>query len=363
MKMQKEFAQNVLFTGAGFTKNFGGLLAKEMWSKIFNNPKVQAHSRLKDLLLNDFDYESIYFHVISGDYRDQEKESINAAIFEAYQILDHICTEWTFRSDAPYPVNIYGVNKFIERFSGTRDEIGFFFTLNQDLFIERYFNTTRKMLIHPGVRKIPDAHKIISRLPLEKHDFATVPTSAQLATNVINPVSPITLNYVKLHGSFGWLSSKGINCYVIGREKELQIAEEPLLSWYSKLFAEVLSKPAMKLFVIGYAFKDHNVNDAISNSISNFGLKLYVLSPCAQSEFISKLKAADFGEAILKGLSGYFPYTLLDVFPSDQSESHAWKEIVECYFASRCIHYFPPLSSPSTRNSHFLMMLVRNDLL
>ena len=78
--MQKEFARNVLFTGAGFTKNFGGLLAKEMWSQISNNTKVQAHSRIRHLLLHDFDYESIYFHVMTGDYTDQEKKSINEAI-------------------------------------------------------------------------------------------------------------------------------------------------------------------------------------------------------------------------------------------------------------------------------------------
>jgi hypothetical protein len=37
--MLKDCSEIVLFTGAGFTKNFGGFLAKEMWSKIFNNPR------------------------------------------------------------------------------------------------------------------------------------------------------------------------------------------------------------------------------------------------------------------------------------------------------------------------------------
>ena len=55
--MPKDYSENILFTGAGFTKNFGGLLAKEMWSKIFNNTKVQSYSQLKKLLINDFNYE------------------------------------------------------------------------------------------------------------------------------------------------------------------------------------------------------------------------------------------------------------------------------------------------------------------
>lgn len=146
-----EFAQNILFSGAGFTKNFGGLLAKEMWSKIFNHSGVQSQPRLKELILDDFDYESIYHKIINGDFIDEEKGSINAVIYQAYQVLDKICSQWTFRNDASHPVNIYGVNKFIERFSGNRNESGFFFTLNQDLFIERHFNSLNTAFIHPGV--------------------------------------------------------------------------------------------------------------------------------------------------------------------------------------------------------------------
>jgi len=41
--MPKDYSEHILFTGAGFTKNFGGLLAKEMWSKLFNNSKVQSY--------------------------------------------------------------------------------------------------------------------------------------------------------------------------------------------------------------------------------------------------------------------------------------------------------------------------------
>ena len=146
--MKGIFCHNILLTGAGFTKNFGGLLAKEMWSKIFNNSRL--HSQLKPLLLQDFDYESIYHKVLTGEYSREEKDSINDVMFEAYKILDDICREWTFRNDVPYPVNIYGVNKFIELFAGSRGEKGLFFTLNQDLFIERHFNSIDKTLIRSG---------------------------------------------------------------------------------------------------------------------------------------------------------------------------------------------------------------------
>lgn len=323
--MKKQFCHNILLTGAGFTKNFGGLLAKEMWSKIFNNPKL--HSQLKPLLLNDFDYESIYHKVISGEYTVEEKSSINDVIFDAYKVLDDICREWTFRNDAQYPVNIYGVNKFIEFFSGGRAEPGLFFTLNQDLFVERQFNSIEKSLIHPGIQKIPDAHKTINRLALEKQDFISLPTQIHIENNKTNQIYGNELHYVKLHGSFGWSSSDGTNGYVIGKNKEKQLADEPLLSWYFKLFVNALSAPGRNLLIIGYGFRDDHINEVIADSVNKYGLKLYVISPSDQANFISGLTAFKSGKSILKGLAGYFPYSLLEIFPNDQSESHAWREI------------------------------------
>ena len=49
----------ILLTGAGFTKNFGGFLASEMWSKIFNTPAIQANKKLRDLLEGNDDFEEI----------------------------------------------------------------------------------------------------------------------------------------------------------------------------------------------------------------------------------------------------------------------------------------------------------------
>lgn len=330
--MPHEFNQHILLTGAGFTKNFGGLLAKEMWSKIFNNTLIQQTARVKQILLNDYDYESVYYSITNGDYTRQEKEAVSQAILNAYHILDDIVRKWTL-SGSPYPVNIYGVNKFIDRFSGLSNGIGFIFTLNQDLFLERHHNSSNCMLTHPGVPKIPNAHTITIRLPLEVQDFIIVPTSEERWRSV-NPISPRTLNYIKLHGSYGWLSSAGTNCYVIGRNKEGQINAEPLLSYYFDLFSNALSKPDRKLFVIGYGFCDDHINAVITDSINKYGLKLFIMSPGNQSDYFTRIRDLENGDTILNGISGYFPYSLLDVFPKDQSDSHAWREIIESYFDS-----------------------------
>jgi hypothetical protein len=330
--MLKDCSEIVLFTGAGFTKNFGGFLAKEMWSKIFNNPRVQSYPRVKKLLINDFDYESIYHRILNGNYSEDEKNVISDTILEVYRSLDNICSEWLFRSDAPNPVNISGVNKLIERFSAGANKKGFFFTLNQDLFVERYFNSTNSGLILPGVKKIPDAHKTIIKLPIENQDFIKLPTESELNGSTNNFYSA-TIHYVKLHGSYGWISSGGLNRYVIGKDKEDQIASEPLLSWYFNLFRNVLSNPNRKLLIIGYGFRDAHINEIFANSIKEFGLRLYVISPSDQSKFIESIRSIKYGDTLLQGLSGYFPYKLLDIFPADQSESHAWEELIRCYFA------------------------------
>jgi hypothetical protein len=330
--MAKDYSENILFTGAGFTKNFGGLLGKEMWSKIFNDPTVQSYSRIRELLINDYDYESIYHKVLNGKYSEDEKKIISDAILSAYRSLDDICREWIFRNDAPNPVNIYGVNKLIERFSGGANRIGFFFTLNQDLFIERHFNSSNSGLIHPGgIKRIPDAHKIINKLPLKDRDFIKLPTDSELRGNGTK-LHSTTIHYVKLHGSYGWLSSSGLDRYVIGKDKEDQIAAEPLLSWYFTLFRKALSDPCRKLLIIGYGFRDAHINRVFADSIRDFGLKLYIISPSDQSKFMETMRSVEYGKILLQGLSGYFPYTLFDMFPADQSDSHSWKELIKCYF-------------------------------
>ncbi|MGB3460071.1 MAG: hypothetical protein WBB08_12440 [Halobacteriota archaeon] len=42
------------------SKFFGAPLAIEMWATIFNHKIIQAQPRIKELMMDDFDYESIY---------------------------------------------------------------------------------------------------------------------------------------------------------------------------------------------------------------------------------------------------------------------------------------------------------------
>jgi dihydroxyacetone kinase-like predicted kinase len=89
--MGKGIFKTILLTGAGFSKNFGGFLAQEMWGEIFRHEEVKKYSRIGTIstIEHDFDYESIYHKVYRGsEYTQEEKNAIHLAIKDAYKNLD-----------------------------------------------------------------------------------------------------------------------------------------------------------------------------------------------------------------------------------------------------------------------------------
>ncbi len=62
-------SETILLTGSGFTQNYCGLLAREMWEEINNYIENTGEERLKLLIKNesDFDYEKIFEEIMKGD--------------------------------------------------------------------------------------------------------------------------------------------------------------------------------------------------------------------------------------------------------------------------------------------------------
>ena len=87
-----------------------------------------------------------------------------------------------------------------------------------------------------------------------------------------------------------------------------------------------------KQIIIGYGFGDKYINDVIASSVTQSGLRILVISPLEQHEFMKQLKKIENGTILLSALTGYFPYRLLDIFPQDQSKTHAWREIMSSFF-------------------------------
>lgn len=324
-----DVVENVLLTGAGFTRDFGGFLAQEVWSQIYNHPEVGSRPHLLSTLRKDFNYESVYHEVLRGEkYMEADREAMNHAILDAYQNLDDEVREL---SRVKSRISLNEVENLISRFRGNENRVGFIFTLNQDLFLERHFR-----LFPPWVSKGPKGEYKIDL----KTDYTRLPDDERLReSQVREPLRNERLVYIKLHGSSNWHTYDGKQQMVIGLEKERDIKREPILHSYATIFKMVLSK-AKRLLAIGYSFRDEHINRAIAFSIAeccNPKLELYVVSPERPDQFMERLHGEQvhsfgipekipYGGFLSKKLKGYFPYPLAEVFPH-HGESLPWKLI------------------------------------
>lgn len=316
--MSKNIAQSMLLTGAGFTKDFGGFIGEGMWALIFNHQLIHKNKALKDLMLKEYNYESIYNKILdlSNNYTVDEKEAIKKAVFDAYEKLDVNILGFNKNHDK-YDLN--EVNNFINLFANNnRQEINYFFTLNQDIFIERFYHLTNgKPLKLPGVEQKPSPGSLSEREQSYCPSKFNITVPDQNAVKNIS-LNSIEFNYIKLHGSFNWKRSDSSDIMVIGGNKEEQINKEPLLKRYFEFFKHALSQDERRLLIIGYSFGDEHINTIIADSVKNYGLKLFVISPEGPKKFIGRLKRLKKeklgdGNTLRKGLSGYFPYNFKEI--------------------------------------------------
>lgn len=78
--------KNVLMTGAGFTKDFGGYLGDEMWAAILSHKGISRHQKLRQKLLSQLNYEYVYHEVLDSDsYSTDEKSAFRDAVETTYQ--------------------------------------------------------------------------------------------------------------------------------------------------------------------------------------------------------------------------------------------------------------------------------------
>lgn len=358
---ESTFAENILLLGAGFTKNFGGLLASEMWAEIFNNEKIQAKPRIKSLMLNNFNYELIYYSVLEGikdenglflpiEFTDEEKNAVKVATRAAY---DHIDETLIGHQISNYTNWVNTANRLLLEFGKTNSN-GFIFTLNQDLFIERFYRNPSRdpsrrfynaRLSIPEIDKYPvwfmgeegnpfngtpTEEEVKQFYTLKDDDYYTLPNENEFNSKKGSLLKEGSYFLIKLHGSYNWISSDGSDMMVIGRGKSKQIHKEPLLTYYYDLFKEVLFQDQRRLLVIGYSFGDEHINSVLSEAVREHGLKIYILSPESPKSFRGKLcdgfEKSEDTINIWKGVSGYFQCVedvlLKDVYGNQFEKEH-----------------------------------------
>jgi SIR2-like domain len=259
---------HILLTGAGFTRNWGGWLAKELegdlLARLANDPE------LRKLVQSSINYEQaleIARHVGFGraGLGPEAVKRLEEAIKESFWAMNTALAQKEFidLSEEGTPA----IQEFLARFDAI-------FTLNQDLLLELHYDPKRyrkgrwEGTYYPGLQP-----QILPKL-----DAGEV---IQLRRQVgeIGPQIPDFQPIYKLHGSIEWLDGTG-SLFVVGGGKDSYIRSKPLLRAYSDELQTRLLTPDARLMVIGYGFADVHINELIFRAWqANQTLSVYYVHP------------------------------------------------------------------------------------
>src|SRR5437016_1205144 len=97
---------SILLTGAGFSKNFGGFLASELWGRIFSHPALINYRSSKTWLHDNFDYETVYYRIQNNAMlTPEEKTAMTAAVLQSYHDQENMFAAWSDKAGPPCPLN------------------------------------------------------------------------------------------------------------------------------------------------------------------------------------------------------------------------------------------------------------------
>jgi len=291
---------------------------------------VQRNARLRDLLLREPSFELALRATRRPPYSVTDRQELEQAVLAAFVSIDRELG----RSDHDPWINIYGVQKFLFRFAGLRNEgpdTSYVFTVNQDLFPERYMYNEHVSGAPapslPGLQPQPGQRLFTPDIGPYSDAFIMRPSAT--------PPDRLRLrgqtNVIKLHGSFNWRTFDGHNVMVIGTEKTDQIAALPLLAWYTEIFKQVLNAGNVRLMIVGYGFGDEHVNAIIAEGVERHGVRVFIWDTA--SSLREHILAAPHGPVIWGGLISTASRPLIEVFPSNQAETEEYRRIRDAFFA------------------------------
>jgi hypothetical protein len=258
---------HILLTGAGFTRNWGGWLAKELEGDLL--ARLAPHDQLRRLVQTSENYEEAL-----GKARTPGYSRIDVSPSQV-KILEEAIKEsfWAMNMALGQRASMYlsGESKrSIQEFLPKFDAI---FTLNQDLLLEFHYDAGHQ-----------PSRWIGSYYPGIEPEIAT-PLNAGEVIRVERRVGTIKAPdasrqpIYKLHGSVEWVDGSD-SLFVVGGGKEAYIQSKPLLRRYSEIFREYLRQPNVRLMIIGYGFADEHINQLlVEASQSNPSLGVFHVHP------------------------------------------------------------------------------------
>jgi hypothetical protein len=310
----------ILFTGAGFSRNWGGFLAKDVSGLLVSHRNFSCAPEIRELLLRSKNYEEAYAKVMR-----RSPESLN--LFDA-ALVDVFTKQDRLTSRPSRTVNGHQLRQFLGLLNDMAGGgAAFVFTVNQDLLLERLLLHQHPQALWPGI------NRRFNWLEPQGRDW----TEGDLydIEDREAPYPQGQLNYVKLHGSFDW-RLRGRPLLIAGEQKEDAVRHSKLLSSYYETFERALTTPPVDILVIGYSFSDRHINRVFGKALHP-DFRLFVVDPKPMGEWADQINKDDSLRPLVRFTHGYWPWTLSDIFPSGNAGpdfSEFYKDIWQAFVDS-----------------------------
>lgn len=320
---------HILLLGAGFSRNWGGLLASEFFDRLIGMREIREDNYLREVLWNTRN---------GGGYENALSIVQAAFIQNPQNNIDHLHRLQNAISIVLQDMNrafLNMQNMEFQRFRETMLRTFMFrfdaiFTLNQDILLEGHYCPHVELgdVRRWGGSQLPG----MWRIPVQQQQQLS-----SWARDTWEPLQPDQFQidnnlqpYFKLHGSSNWKDNNGGELLVIGGDKSRTIRSLAILSWYYEIFQQYLNQPDSKLFIVGYGFRDTHINEAIINAV-NRGLEFFVVDPLG-SDIVRRVNPSfggaiyapnELDEAFTSGLIGASERRLSETFGGNDMVSHA----------------------------------------
>jgi SIR2-like domain len=313
----------LLLLGAGFSRNWGGWLASEVFEYLLGCQEVNASDSVRELLWRCQKTGSGFEGALAElqeavriePERRPELQALETSVSGMFNEMNRGFSRMNIDDNGPQSKSI---RKFLTLF-------GAVFTLNQDSLLENQY-------LHP-VNLAPQTHRQGwlgvelpgMRMPDQNYYLSGgsgLPWTGQWVPSPSGEfrIEPSTQPYFKLHGSANWQDGNGGSMLIMGGNKAREIGLSPVLQWYQEQFDEHLSRGDSRLMVIGYGFRDQHINDAIKRAVLQNNLKLFIVAPdgASQAERVRDLDPA-LEEVFKMGVIGASRRPLRETFGSNGS--------------------------------------------
>jgi hypothetical protein len=313
-----------LLTGAGFSRNWGGWLADEVFEYLLGDPDITPGIRTQlfrdRLSLAPGNYETtvqaLRDRAKSGDDVDYKK--VMAILEGMFRAMNQAFARQGFQFDHTSDSR-YQLSKFMHRFDCI-------FTLNQDTLLEQHYFTQGFNLATqtrwdgydiPGLELLnSQAH---GGVPDHAALFVAKQTDFRLQRGNYQP-------YIKLHGSSNWMASRTAGLLLItGGVKEADINDSPLLAWYSQLLRERICHASAKIMIIGYGFADEHINKVLVEA-AEAGAKFFIVDLIGSDILFKPISRSDPSHNLHQVMSlnviGASRRHLSSTFSNDSVEFH-----------------------------------------